>query len=114
MNLGTNVPKYGMETYAIARHQEIQTCTSCWHSNGHTLDCGLTEELQSAVPVNAERDEKGMIHDTDTTLEMIGELTDCRIFGTLTAAVHGSDGHSATSAKETILGRRDQEAPGPK
>jgi hypothetical protein len=108
MNLGTNVPKYGMETYAIARHQEIQTCTSCWHRNGHTLDCGLTEELQSAVPVNAERDEKGMIHDTDTTLEMIGELTDCRIFGT----------HSRGTRPRWALGnareRRDQEAPGPK
>ena len=51
-----------------------------------------------------------MLHTTETTLEMTRELTDCRIFGTLTGAVEGGGDtrqHAATRARETILGRRD-------
>jgi hypothetical protein len=58
------------------------------------------------------QDEKVTNLATDTTLETIRELTDCRIFGTLTGATYERDEHTATGATGTILSTRDQEAPG--
>jgi hypothetical protein len=54
-----------------------------------------------------------MLRTTETTLEMTRELTDCRIFGTLTGAVGGSDTRQHAQQK-LFLADVMEEAPGPK
>ena len=55
-----------------------------------------------------------MLHTAETTLKMTRELTDCRIFGTLTGAVDGGGDTRQHAQEKLFLADVMEEDPGPK